>query len=63
MLNNSVVLVCSGNTSILELFRSKRYFMLECIEREVTERFKRRIFTFYITKELCFFMVRDENQV
>lgn len=41
MLNDSVVLLCTGNTVLLELFRSKRrYLMLECIEREVIERFK-----------------------
>lgn len=38
MLNDSAVLVCSGNTLLLEPFRSKRYFMLECIESEVIER-------------------------
>lgn len=45
MLNDSAVLVCSGNTLLLELFRSKGYFMLECTAREVTGRFKRRNMT------------------
>lgn len=52
MLNDGVVLVCSGNTLILELFRSKRYFMPECIGREVIERFEGRNCKYHIIKEL-----------
>lgn len=47
-----IVLVCSGNTLLLELFGSKRYFMQECNEREVIERFERRNCKHYIIKEL-----------
>lgn len=52
MLNDSVVLVCSGNTLLLELFGSRRYFMLECAEREVIGRSERRHHKHYIIKEL-----------
>lgn len=42
MLNDSVVLVCSENTLLPELFRGKRCFMLECSERKRIERFMRK---------------------
>ena len=50
MLNDSVVLLCSVNTVLLEQFRSKRrYLMLEYFEREVIERFKGgNYITYYI---------------
>lgn len=51
MLNDSAVLVCFGNTLLLEPF-SMRYFILDCIERDVIKIFKRRICKHNISEDL-----------